>query len=103
MKQNKLIVAVAPNQQHRAAIMRRLIIENKFAFTPSDANKLIRSDVHSYNLSRAYFVIVDDFRFHESPITLQRLYELAARGVFVLLGVRSLPAKYEFICEAHFE
>lgn len=103
MKQNKLIVAVAPDNDRRIEIMRRLIIDNGFAFTRTDAAKLIRGSVHAADVVGAYFVIADNFRFHESPITVQRLYQMAARGIFVLLGVKSLPRQYEFICEAHFE
>lgn len=103
MKQNKLIVAVHPDTNQRIEIMRRLIIKHGFAFTRTDANKLITSGVHAADTIGAYFVIADNFRFHESPLTLSRLYQMAAQGIFVLLGSKTLPRQYEFICEAYFE
>ena len=39
----------------------------------------------------------------DSPITRQRLYELAARGIAVIIGVKHLQAEFEFICEAEYE
>lgn len=103
MKQNKLILAVSPNPDTRAAIMRRLLVAHGFAVTQHDASKLIQPDVYNINLESAYFVAADNFKLHESPITLQRLYEMAARGIFVLLGVRTLARQYELISEAHYQ
>jgi len=102
MKQNKLIVAVAPDDRTRKRIIQRILMELNFAYTPSDANKLIRSDVHDLNLLNAYYVCADNFQFSDSPITVQRLYEMAARGIAVILGVSRLPRAYEFICEAYY-
>lgn len=102
MKQLKIIVAQSNSPQERVAIMRRLLIHYGFAYTATDAGKLINSDVHNIDLNSAYFVVADNFKFHESPITLQRLYQMAAAGVFILLGSRSIPRQYEWICEAHF-
>ena len=103
MKQNKLIVAVASNSTERAAIIRRILMELNFAYTPGDANKLIRGNVHDINLRNAYYVCADNFQFSDSPITVQRLYEMAARGIAVILGASRLPRQYEFICEAYYE
>ncbi len=103
MKQNKLIVAVSANPDTRVKIIRRLLMELNFAYTPADASKLIRSSVHNINLLNAYYVCADDYRFYESPITTQRLLELAARGIAVIIGTKRLPAQYEFICEAYYE
>jgi len=103
MKQNKLIVAVAPDGRTRQRIIQRILMELNFAYTPVDANKLIRATVHDFDLQNTYYVCADNFRFGDSPITLQRLVELAARGMAVIIGVRRLPAQYEFICEAYYE
>lgn len=102
MKTNKLIVVSSTDRQRRTTLMRELLIEHKFALTNSDAAKLIRNDIYSVNLNKAYYVCVDNFKLSESQLTTQRLYELAARGIFVLLGVRSIPVKYELLCEAHY-
>lgn len=103
MKQNKLIVAVHPDAEQRARILRKIIVDLGFARTQSDAGKLIKTTIDDYDLSRAYFVIADNFNFRESPITQQRLYELAARGIAVILGTPRLQREFEFICEAYFE
>lgn len=103
MKQNKIIVAVASDDKVRQRIIQRILMELNFAYTPTDANKLIRVNVHSVILQNAYYVCADNFRFSESPITLQRLYEMAARGIAVILGAKHIPSQYEFICEAYYE
>ena len=42
------------------------------------------------------------YNFRNSPVTNQRLYEMAARGLCVIVGVRSLPREYEFITQAFY-
>lgn len=101
-KQNKIIVAVHSDQPTREKIIKRLIVERGFALTPSDAGKLILPSVFDIDLSEAYFVISDNFNFRESPLTQQRLYELAARGIAVILGTPKLQKEFEFICEAYY-
>lgn len=103
IKQNKIIVAVNSDPKIREKILKRLIVERGFAITPSDAGKLIKPTVNDVDLIKAYFVIADNYNFRDSPITRQRLYELAARGIAVILGTRKLQAEFEFICEAYFE
>lgn len=102
MKHNKIIVAVSPDPVVRSQIMRRLLVEFKFACTLADAGKIIRPSVYDFDLRNAYFVCADNFRFSESDLTNQRLFELASRGIAVILGVSRLPSKYEFLCEAIF-
>ena len=102
MKQNKIIVAVHSDPVQRSAILRRLIVEKGFALTPSDAGKLIQPSIYDINPDEVYFVIADNYKFRESPIMQQRLYELAARGIAVILGTRKLQAEFEFICEAYY-
>jgi hypothetical protein len=103
MKQNKIIAIVDPDPKTRERIMKRVIVELGFALIPSDAGKLIKPSVEDYNLRNAYFVIADNYKFRENPITQQRLYEMAARGIAVILGCKTLPPEYEFICEAYYE
>lgn len=102
-KPNKIIVAVHSEPGTREKILKRLIVERGFALTPSDAGKLIQSTINDIDLSKAYFVIADNFNFRDSPISQQRLYELAARGIAVILGTPKLQREFEFICEAYFE
>ena len=54
------------------------------------------------DLATAYFVLCAYYNFRGASLTNQRLYEMAARGICVAVGVRSLPREYEFICQAFF-
>lgn len=103
MKQNKIIVAVHSDPEVRIKILKRLIVERGFALTPSDAGKLIKQSVYDIDLTSAYFVIADNYNFRDGAITRHRLYELAARGIAVILGTPKLQQLYEFICEAYYE
>lgn len=103
MKPNKIIVAVHPDASTREKILTRLIIDCKFADIPSVAKKLIQPTISDIDLNNAYFVIADNYVFRRSPITQQRLYEMAARGIAVILGTNKLPQEYEFICEAYYQ
>ena len=103
MKQNKIIVAVHPDEQVRRKIIQRILMKLSFAVTPGDASKLIRPTAYDFDLSDCYYVCAANHNLRDSPITRQRLYELAARGIAVIIGVKRLQAEYEFICEAVYE
>lgn len=103
MKQNKIIVAINSDRVAREKILKRIIVDKGFALTASDASKLIKPTVNDIDLTKAYFVIADNYNFRDNPITRQRLYEMAARGIAVIVGVRMLQQEYEFICEAYYE
>jgi hypothetical protein len=103
MKQNKIIVAVHTDGKTRAAILQRLAVKLGFARTPSDAAKIIRASVYDIDLSEAYFVLADNYNFRESPITTHRLFELAARGIAVVVGVKKIPKEFEWHCEPHYD
>ena len=103
MKQNKIIVAVHSDPEVRLKILKRLIVECGFALTPSDAAKLIRASVYDIDLTKAYFVIADNYNLRDSPNTRHRLYEMAARGFAVIIGIPKLQAEFEFICEAYYQ
>jgi hypothetical protein len=103
MKHNKIIVAVSSDDKKRAEILQRIVVKLGFARTSSDALKIIRADVHDIDLADAYFVIAGNHDLRESPITTQRLFELAARGIAVIIGAKKLPREFEPFCEAHFK
>lgn len=103
MKRNKIIVAVEADADKRHEMIKRILVKLGFAIIPGDAAKLIKSSVYDIDLTQAYFVCADNFNFRESEITRQRLYELAARGIAVIVGVKRLPREFEFICEAIYE
>lgn len=101
-KQNKIMVAVSPDATVRAAMLRQLAIRTGFAMTRSDAAKIIRSDIYQIDLSVAYFVLCDGVNLRSSPAITQRLYEMAARGMAVIVGCKAIPRDLEFICEAFY-
>ncbi len=103
MKQNKIITIVASNPQQRIKLIQRTLVRLNFALTGTDADKLIKPDVYDIDLLSAYYVCADNFNFRESPITTQRLYEMAARGICVIVGVRKLQREYEILAEAIYE
>lgn len=98
-KQNKIIVAVSPDAAVRASMLKQLAIRLGFALTKSDAAKIIHSDIYQIDLSLAYFVLCDNVNLRKSLLTIQRLYEMAARGIAVVIGCKSIPRELEFICE----
>lgn len=103
MKQNKIITVVSSNPRGRTRMIQRTLVRLNFALTPGDADKLIMQDIYEVDLTTAYYVCADNFNFRKSPITTQRLYEMAARGICVIVGVRRLQREFEFICEAIYE
>lgn len=101
-KQNKIIAAVSPDSAVRASMLRQLAVRLGFALTKSDAAKIIRKDIYQIDLSLAYFVFCDGVNLRTSPATTQKLYEMAARGIAVVVGCKSIPRELEFICEAFY-
>lgn len=101
-KENKIQVVIAPTIQEREKLMARLAVRYGFAQIASDAAKIIRKDIHSFDLSTAYFVLCSNYNFRGAVITTQRLYELAARGICVIVGVKSLPREYEFVSQTFY-
>lgn len=102
-KDNKIYIVVARNEEVRSKMIGRLAIALGFAKIPSDALKIIKNDISAYNLATAYFVMCSSYNFRGSSITTQRLYEMAARGLFICVGVKSLPREYEFIGQVYHE
>ena len=101
-KENKIFVVVCPDVQQRKQMIAKLAVKLGFAMIPSDAMKLIRQNIHAYDLSTAYFVMCSEYNFRGASITNQRLYEMAARGICIIVGVRSLPREYELISQAFY-
>lgn len=101
-KEYKIHVVIAASQDEREKLMAKLAVRFGFAKIPSDGGKLITRDIYSVDLSTAYFVMCSNYNFRGATITNQRLYELAARGILVVVGVRNLPREYEFICTAYY-
>ena len=97
-KHNKIIVAISPDERERKAMVGRITIELGFAITPADAAKIIRMTPQDYDLVNTYFVLAYSYNLRESPITTHRLYELAARGIAVVIGTKKLYPEHEFMC-----
>ena len=101
-KENKIMVIIAPTADDREQLMSRLAVRLGFAKVPSDGKKIIRKDIYSIDLSTAYFVLCSNYNFRGSIITTQRLYELAAKGICVVVDVKSLPREYELISQVFY-
>ena len=92
------MVVIAQSSDDRELFISRLAVRLGFAKVPSDAKKIIRKDIYSF----AYLILCSNYNFRGSVITTQRLYELAARGICVVVGVKSLPREYELISQVFY-
>lgn len=101
-KQNKIIVAISGDEKERKAMIARIAVDLGFAITAADAAKIIRPTPIDFDLVNSYFILASSFNFRESPITTHRLYELAARGIAVVIGTKRLYPEHEFICDAYY-
>lgn len=97
-KELKIHVVVSPDPAERLRMLSQLAVRAGFARIPSDAAKLLASDIYSIDLHTAYFVLCPNYNFRGATLTNQRLYELAVRGLFVAVGAKSIPREYEFLC-----
>lgn len=102
-KENKIMVVVDSDPGMRRMLIARLVAQIGFARTTSDAAKIIRSTPYEFDLATSYFVVAHTYDFRKSNITTQRLYEMAARGMAVIVGVNRLPAEFEFCCQVFFK
>ncbi|GAP73064.1 hypothetical protein SAMD00024442_6_16 [Candidatus Symbiothrix dinenymphae] len=100
-KSNKIIVAVSPDRSQRIAMVQRIAVNLGFAKTQGDAGKIIRQTPYDFDLSNCYFVLAETYNLHESPMTTQRLYELAAIGIAVIIGAKRIPPEMEFFCDVY--
>lgn len=101
-KENKIMVVVSQDPHERDYMIRQLLVRLGFAAIQSDAGKIIKEDIYSIDLSQAYFVVCSNYNFRDSMLITQRLYEMAARGIAVIVGIPSLPRGLEFICQAFY-
>ena len=101
-KENKIFVAVSADMDIRRKMLAKLAVQVGLARIPSDAMKIVADDLPDEELSWQYFVLCSSYNFRGATITNQRLYELAARGIFVALGVKSIPREYQFLCKAYY-
>lgn len=101
-KPNKIKVIVSPDSDIRRKLLQKVAIECGFALTPGDAGKLIKPTVYDGDIPNSYFVLADLHNFRQSPSMNQQLYEMAARGMAVIVGVRKLQAEFEFIAEVYY-
>jgi len=97
-KDNKIIVCIAQDDEERLSMVAQLSVKLGFAKTPGDARKIIRQSPHDFDLVSSYFILAKEYNLKSSPLTTHRLYELASRGIAVIIGSRKLPPEYEFCC-----
>ena len=100
-KSNKIMTCISPVNIQRTKLACELALRFRLSTIRSEARKILKHSVYDIELSEAYYVLVDDFNFRESPSTTQRLYELAARGIAVIVGCRKLPREFEFLCDTY--
>jgi hypothetical protein len=101
-KQNKIKVAVDPDYEVRRKILQKIAVECGFALTAGDAGKIIKPSPYECNMPGAFFVLAELHNFRTSPIMNQHLYEMAARGMAVIVGIKKLPREFEFLCEPYY-
>lgn len=99
MKTFKIKAVVNPDQMVRQKIIRRILVENKFALSPMTAKDLIMPSIDDVDLHNAYFIAADNYNFNDSPATNLRLVQAAAMGMLVVVGCRKLPAQFDYITE----
>lgn len=100
-KQHKIIVCQSHSEQERQTMVAKTLVKHGFARTPSDAKKIIAFSPFDVDLPTAYFVAAQSYDFRSSANLTQRLYEMAARGFLVVVGVKRVPREMEFICDIH--
>jgi hypothetical protein len=100
-KNNKIIVAVSSDRNQRVAMLQRIAVDLGFAKIPGDAGKIIRQSPYDFDLANCYFVLAETYNLRESPMTTQRLYELAATGIAIVIGTKKIPPEMEFLCEIY--
>jgi hypothetical protein len=100
-KNNRLIVCLSSFEEDRVTMMAALLVRAGFARTPGDARKIIVPSPFDVDLPGAFFVAAKTCNLRSSPATTHRLFEMALRGNFVLLGVRKIPPEMEFMCEIY--
>jgi len=101
-KNNKIFVVVSPDQDERMRMLSRLAVRLGFARIQSDAEKIIRHSIGDFDLATSYFVLCRDYSFRGAVLTNQKLYEMAARGICVAVGVRYVPREYQFLCDSYY-
>lgn len=101
MKQNKIIVALCPDDELREKMVRKIAINLGFARTHGDAKKIIRENVADYDLPSSYFILAKQYSMRSSPETTQRLYQMALNGIAVVVGSKRIYPEHEFMCEIY--
>ena len=96
------MVCVAPAQGDRLNMLAAVAMNCGFALIRSEARKLIANSIDDVDIPSAYFILADNYDFRCSDTTNQRLFEMAARGIAVIVGVRKLPAVYEPFCTVYY-
>lgn len=101
-KANKIMVAVSPDTSERTKMLCRIAVDCGFAKTASDASKITRPSPYDFDLSNCFFVLAENYNLRDSMVTTQRLFELAASGLAIIIGTRKIPPEMEFLCEVYY-
>ena len=102
-KENKIVVVVDPDPETRRLMIARIAVKMGFARTTSDAMKIVHATPFDYDLNTAYLVLAGTYDFRSSPITTQKLFEMASRGLGIVIGAKRLPREFEFFCKVFYK
>lgn len=101
-KVNKIMVAVSPDNSERTKMLHRIAVNCGFARTAGDASKITRPSPYDFDLSNCFFVLAENYNLKDSMVTTQRLFELAASGLAIIIGTRKIPPEMEFLCDVYY-
>lgn len=65
------MVVIAPSSDERELFISRLAVRLGFAKVPSDAKKIIRKDIYSFDLPTAYFILCSNYNCHHDTASLR--------------------------------
>lgn len=101
-KQNKIMIAVSRDEMERRKMIAKIAVNIGIATCLSDANKLIKPTLADIDLPMSYIVVCDNVNLRESPLSTHKLYELAAKGIAVIIGCKKVYPEHEFISEVFY-
>lgn len=96
------MVCISPDDTQRERMVCELAVRIGLAAMRSDAKKIMKHSIYDIDTSVAYFVLCSTFNLRESYLITQRLYEMAARGIAVIVGVKRFPRELDFIADVFY-
>lgn len=75
-----------------------LAVRMKLATIPSDAMKLIKSDIYSFDLMNDYIILCDTVDFTDNPRIAPTLLRRALMGAPIAVGVKRITKNLDVFC-----